>query len=40
MAGVMTIPWRTEDYLETVDEIAVYLDAVFEDAIANSSRMR
>lgn len=31
MAGVMTIPWRTEDYLETVDEIAVYLDAVFED---------
>jgi probable addiction module antidote protein len=31
VAGVMTIPWRTEDHLETADDIAAYLDAVFED---------
>jgi probable addiction module antidote protein len=31
MTGVTTIPWRTEDHLETADDVAVYLDAVFED---------
>jgi probable addiction module antidote protein len=26
-----TIPWRTEDHLQTAEEIAAYLEAVFED---------
>lgn len=31
MIGVTTIPWKTEDHLETAQDIAAYLDAVFED---------
>jgi probable addiction module antidote protein len=31
MAGVATIPWKTEDHLQTPEDIAAYLDAVFED---------
>jgi len=26
-----TLPWRTEDHLETVEDIAAYLEAAFED---------
>jgi probable addiction module antidote protein len=26
-----TIPWRTEDHLETPEDIALYLEAVFEE---------
>ena len=31
MSETKTIPWRTEDHLETVEDIATYLEAVFED---------
>ncbi len=31
MADLPTIPWRTEDHLETAEDIAAYLEAVFED---------
>jgi len=31
MSKVKTIPWRTEDHLETPEDIAAYLEAVFED---------
>jgi probable addiction module antidote protein len=31
MTGTKTIPWHTEDYLETPGDIAAYLEAVFED---------
>ena len=31
MRGVTTLPWKTEDHLETPEDIAAYLDAVFED---------
>ena len=26
-----TLPWRTEDHLETPEDVAAYLEAVFED---------
>jgi probable addiction module antidote protein len=26
-----TLPWRTEDHLDTAEDIAAYLEAVFED---------
>jgi probable addiction module antidote protein len=26
-----TLPWRTEDHLETAEDVAAYLEAVFED---------
>jgi DNA-binding phage protein len=28
---VKTVPWRTEDYLKTAEDIAAYLEAAFED---------
>lgn len=31
MAKVRTLPWKTEDYLETPADVAAYLEAVFED---------
>lgn len=31
MEKVTTIPWKSEDHLETPEDIAVYLEAVFED---------
>ena len=31
MAQTTTIPWRTEDHLKTAEDIAAYLQAVFED---------
>jgi probable addiction module antidote protein len=31
MTVVATTPWRTEDHLPTPEDIAAYLDAVFED---------
>jgi probable addiction module antidote protein len=31
MTGVKTIPWDTADHLETLEDIAAYLEAVFED---------
>ncbi|HZK89280.1 MAG TPA: addiction module antidote protein [Stellaceae bacterium] len=31
MTETKTVPWRTEDYLETPEDIAAYLEAVFED---------
>ena len=31
MPGVTTLPWKTEDHLETPEDIAAYLEAVFED---------
>jgi probable addiction module antidote protein len=31
MNKTKTIPWRTEDHLETLEDIAAYLEAVFED---------
>jgi probable addiction module antidote protein len=31
MAKIRTIPWKTEDHLETLEDIAAYLEAVFED---------
>jgi probable addiction module antidote protein len=31
MDNTKTIPWRTEDHLETTEDIAAYLEAVFED---------
>ena len=31
MTRVSTTPWKTEDHLETPEDIAAYLDAVFED---------
>lgn len=31
MTTVKTRPWRTEDHLETADDIQAYLEAVFED---------
>jgi probable addiction module antidote protein len=31
MAVVTTLPWKTEDHLETTEDIAAYLEAVFED---------
>jgi len=34
MAGMQTSPWRTEDHLETAEDIAAYLEAVFEDGDA------
>ncbi len=34
MTATPTLPWRTEDHLETAEDIAAYLDAVFEDGDA------
>ena len=31
MTETKTIPWSTEDHLETPEDIAAYLEAVFED---------
>jgi probable addiction module antidote protein/putative addiction module killer protein len=31
LAGIMTLPWKTEDHLATPEHIAAYLEAVFED---------
>ena len=31
MGTLKTTPWRTEDHLDTVEDIAAYLEAVFED---------
>lgn len=31
MTVTKTIPWNTEDHLETLEDIAAYLEAVFED---------
>jgi len=31
MTDITTMPWKTEDHLETADDIVAYLDAVFED---------
>ena len=31
MTETKTIPWKTEDHLETPEDIAAYLEAVFED---------
>jgi probable addiction module antidote protein len=31
MAKTKTIPWKTEEHLETPEDIAAYLEAVFED---------
>jgi len=31
MKKTRTIPWKTEDQLQTADDIAAYLEAVFED---------
>jgi hypothetical protein len=31
MAEVRTIPWNTADHLDTPEDIAAYLEAVFED---------
>jgi probable addiction module antidote protein len=31
MTSTTTIPWKTEDQLETHEDIAAYLEAVFED---------
>jgi probable addiction module antidote protein len=31
MTDLPTIPWKTEDHLEDPDDIAAYLDAVFDD---------
>jgi probable addiction module antidote protein len=31
MAKTTTLPWKTEDHLETAADIAAYLEAVFED---------
>jgi probable addiction module antidote protein len=28
---IETLPWKTEDHLETAEDIAAYLEAVFED---------
>ena len=34
MDQVKTLPWRSEDYLENIEDIAAYLEAVFEDGDA------
>ena len=34
MTGTPTLPWNTEDRLETAEDIAAYLDAVFDDGDA------
>jgi probable addiction module antidote protein len=34
MTGVKTTPWDTADHLQTPEEIAAYLEAVFEDGNA------
>jgi probable addiction module antidote protein len=34
MTRVTTTPWKTEDHLETPEDIAAYLEAVFEDGDA------
>lgn len=31
MGAVITTVWKTEDHLETPDDVAAYLEAVFED---------
>ena len=31
MNKTVTLPWKSEDQLETADDIAAYLEAVFED---------
>jgi probable addiction module antidote protein len=31
MTIVKTLPWKTEDHLETAEDIQAYLEAVFED---------
>jgi probable addiction module antidote protein len=31
LADLKTLPWKTEDHLETPEDIAAYLEAVFED---------
>jgi DNA-binding phage protein len=31
MIEIKTIPWNTEDHLETPEDFAAYLEAVFED---------
>jgi len=28
---IKTLPWKTEDHLDTAEDIAAYLEAVFED---------
>ena len=34
MDQVKTLPWRSEDHLENIEDIAAYLEAVFEDGDA------
>jgi probable addiction module antidote protein len=34
MTKTVTLPWKSEDHLETADDIAAYLEAVFEDGNA------
>ena len=31
MDPLTTLPWRTEDHLDTAEDIAAYLEAVFDD---------
>ena len=31
MDQIDTFPWRTEDHLQTAENVAAYLEAVFED---------
>jgi probable addiction module antidote protein len=31
MTVTKTLPWKTEDHLETLEDIAAYVEAVFED---------
>lgn len=31
MTKAKTLPWRTEDHLQTAEDIAAYLEAAFED---------
>ena len=38
MSKTLTFPWRTEDHLETPEDIAAYLEAVFEDGEAELIR--
>jgi probable addiction module antidote protein len=33
-----TFPWKTEDHLETTEDVAAYLEAVFEDGNAKLIR--
>jgi probable addiction module antidote protein len=36
MAGLKTTPWDAADYLETPEDVASYLEAVFEDGAPES----